>query len=319
MAASASSNPLHLAAPAQDARSRQLRRLAWLCAALVLAVTSLSAYLRLSKAGLGCTDWPACYAQSQREPQRAASREQDGDFVAARLAHRVSAVLVLGVVVVMLCIGAPAGAGRRSAMALTLALLVLALFLALIGRWSMESRVPALTLGNLLGGFAMLALSVRLALPQRTPVPRPLHRLAVVATVLLVAQVALGGLVSGSFAGLSCSAWSDCLRAAAGADWTSLDPWREPRLGALPPFNADGALPQALHRGLALVVAAVLCATAFLAWRQGWRGSAVLLLALLLAQGVLGLAMVSAGLPLALALLHNIVAALLLAALVRLL
>ena len=35
-------------------------RLALLCAALVLAVTSLSAFLRLAKVGLGCSDWPAC-------------------------------------------------------------------------------------------------------------------------------------------------------------------------------------------------------------------------------------------------------------------
>ena len=36
----------------------QLRRLALLCAVMVLAVTSLSAYIRLSKAGLGCAPWP---------------------------------------------------------------------------------------------------------------------------------------------------------------------------------------------------------------------------------------------------------------------
>jgi heme a synthase len=312
------STPLPPVAHAHDARLGSLRRLAWLCAALVLAVTSLSAYLRLTKAGLGCADWPACYAQALRDPHAAATHEPPDDVVAARLAHRVAALLVLGLIVVMLGVRPRAGAAGRTDRALTIGLLVLALFLALLGRWSMAARVPAVTLGNLLGGFAMLALSVRLALPQTLPVPRALHRFAVAAAGLLVLQIALGGLVSGSFAGLSCGAWSDCVRAAAGADWASLDPWREPQLGAQAPFNADGALPQLLHRALALVVAAAVFATSLLAWRHGRRRSAVLFCVLLLAQGAVGLAMVHAGLPLALALLHNVGAALLLATLAHL-
>ena len=41
------------------------------CAALVLAVTSLSAFIRLSKAGLSCADWPRCYAQGCASCSRA--------------------------------------------------------------------------------------------------------------------------------------------------------------------------------------------------------------------------------------------------------
>lgn len=311
------SAPLPPAARAHDTRWLSLRRLAWLCAALVLAVTSLSAYLRLAKAGLGCADWPACYAQAQRDPQAAATLEPADDVVAARLAHRIAALLVLGLIVVMLGVRPRAGVAGRADRAITIGLLVLALFLALLGRWSMAARVPAVTLGNLLGGFAMFALSVRLALPQALPVPRALHRCAVAAAGLLALQLALGGLVSGSFAGLSCGAWPDCVRAAAGADWTSLAPWREPQLSAQAPFNADGALPQLLHRGFALIVAAIVFATSLLAWRHGRRRSAGLACVLLLAQLAIGLAMVHAGLPLALALLHNVGAALLLATLVQ--
>jgi heme a synthase len=309
--------PMQAATRAPAARAPMLRRLAWWCAALVLAVTSLSAYLRLAKAGLGCTDWPACYAQSQREPP-AAAPQATNDIGAARFAHRVAALLVLGLIVVMLSLAPPRGTGWRGEPGTVLALLVLALLLAFLGRWSMAARVPAVTLGNLLGGFAMLALSVRLAAPQHS-VPRPLRRVALAAALLLGVQVALGGLVSGSFAGLSCGAWADCLRAASGADWASLDPWREPRLLAQPPFNPDGALPQLLHRALALGVAGILFATAVLAWRDGRHRSAALLCVLLLVQGALGLAMVHLGLPLTLALLHNVVAALVLATLAPLL
>jgi cytochrome c oxidase assembly protein subunit 15 len=38
-------------------RVSRLRKMAWLCAALVLAITSLSAFIRLSRAGLGCEPW----------------------------------------------------------------------------------------------------------------------------------------------------------------------------------------------------------------------------------------------------------------------
>ena len=40
---------------------------------------------------------------------------------------------------------------------------MLALFLAVPGRWTANVRAPAVTLANLLAGFAMLAISWRLA------------------------------------------------------------------------------------------------------------------------------------------------------------
>ena len=41
----------------------RLRRIALAALLLILAVTTLSAYMRLANAGLGCADWPACYGQ----------------------------------------------------------------------------------------------------------------------------------------------------------------------------------------------------------------------------------------------------------------
>ena len=46
---------------------------------------------------------------------------------------------------------------------LALGLLGLALFLAVLGRWTAHARIPAVTLGNLLGGFVMFAVSFGLA------------------------------------------------------------------------------------------------------------------------------------------------------------
>ena len=297
-----------------------LRRLALLCVLMVLAVTSLSAYIRLSKAGLGCADWPQCYGQSLRQLQQGvgASADERTATAAARLAHRVTAVtaLLLVVTMVMVCFGTRPVLRAEGAMAL--ALLALALFLAVLGRWSSNARVPAVAMGNLLGGFAMLALSARLAVAGRSLCAPRLRVWIAVATLLLLMQVALGGLVSASYSGLSCGGWADCVQAARRVGWDTLNPWREPVLATLPPINPAGALVQALHRGLAVALVVLLMPLAVVALRRGRPRSGALLLILIVAQAAVGLAMVQGSLPLALALLHNLLAASLLATLVLL-
>lgn len=308
-----------------DQRLQLLRRLAWLCAVMVLAVTSLSAYLRLDKAGFGCADWPRCYGQSLRQLQQgvAVSAEVQTVTAAARLAHRVAAVIALLLVLLMVTVCFSGGPVLRTEGAMALALLALALFLAVLGRWSSAARVPAVTLGNLLGGFAMLALCARLAvagLARHGPVcTLRLRSWVLFAALLLVAQLALGGLVSASYSGLSCGTWADCIQAARPIGWDTLNPWREPVLAALPPVNPDGALAHALHRGLAVAVVLVLLPLSAVAWRNGQRRSAAALMLILIAQAAVGSAMVLGSLPLVLALLHNLLAAGLLVALVLLL
>jgi cytochrome c oxidase assembly protein subunit 15 len=303
-----------------DRRFPVLRRLALLCAVMVLAVTSLSAYIRLSKAGLGCADWPQCYGQSLRQLQQgvAVTADEQAATAAARLVHRIVAVtaLLLVVTMVMVCYGSRPV--LRSEGLIALALLALALFLAVLGRWSSGARVPAVAMGNLLGGFAMLALCVRMAMAGRALPALRLRGWVAAAVLLLLAQVALGGLVSASFAGLSCNGWAECVEAAHGIGWGTLNPWREPVLGALPTTHPAGALAQVLHRGVAGALVLLLAALAIAAWRRGRTRSAAALLLLLAAQATVGLSMVQAALPLGLALLHNLLAASLLGALVLL-
>lgn len=305
-----------------ERRHRFLRRLALCCALMVLAVTSLSAFLRLSKAGLGCADWPACYGQELRRLQQGTAPSPDAQTAtaAARLAHRVTAstALLLVITMLMVCFGSQPLLVREGRLAL--ALLGLALFLAVLGFWSSAARVPAVAMGNLLGGFLMLALCVRLARTDRVAPSAGLREWAAAAALLLVLQVALGGLVSASFAGLSCSGWSDCSPAAAlqTSGWDSLNPWREPVLAATPPINPAGALANSLHRHAGLALALMLLPLAVLALRGGRPRSAVLLLVLFGAQLAVGFAMSALALPLGLALLHNLLAAALLATLLDL-
>lgn len=303
-----------------DHRYVVLRRLALMCAVMVLAVTSLSAYIRLSKAGLGCADWPQCYGQNLRQAQQgvAPSADDQTSTAMARLAHRVAAVaaLLLVITMVMVCFGnRPV---LRTEGAMTLTLLALAIGLAVLGRWSSGARVPAVAMGNLLGGFAMLALSARLAVAGKPLRTVPLRPWVVVAALALLVQVALGGLVSASYAGLSCSGAVDCLAAARGIGWVTLNPWREPMLSAVAPFNPPGALPQVLHRGLAFALVLLLAPLAVAAIRAGRPRTGAALLGLTVLQVTVGMATVASGLPLALAQAHNLLAASLLTALLLL-
>jgi cytochrome c oxidase assembly protein subunit 15 len=308
-------------------RRRTLRRIAWLCALLVLLIAALSAYLRLSKAGLGCVPWPQCYGQELRDQQHGvAPREAVAQGVAlARLAHRAVASVALVLVIILVMSALTAKPVRRDDAALSIGLLALAVFLAGLGLRTGASRLPAVAIGNLLGGFAMLALSSRLAVADKVAhsAPAALTRSAAATLCALAVQVVLGGLVSASFADLSCTGVEDCARTAAqrGWPWSSLNPWREPVFGPSSqlPVNPDGALAQLAHRLWAPVVVLAALPTAWLAWRQGPRWCAFAVLALLLLQVAAGLWLLTPVLPLTAALLHNLLAALLAALLVRLL
>ncbi len=300
--------------PASQPRRRlALQRMAWLCAALVLVIASLSAFIRLSRAGQGCEPWPQCQGVAAAE----AAQPGLGDSVAmARMGHRVVASTTLLLVLAMAGLALASGTTLRAEARLALVLLGLALFLAVLGRWSGQSRLPAVTLGNLLGGFAMFAVSVRLALVAgrtgaagQRPVSAPWLG---VATVLAWVQVALGGLVSAGQAGLSCPALGACDWRA--GSWQALDPWVMPAIDVLP-THSEGALVHMLHRWSGMALTLVLLVLAWQAWRLGRRAVAAWLVVLPVLLVGLGLVQVWLRLPLPLVLAHNAAAALLLAVL----
>lgn len=310
---------------AQDgdaARRLTLHRLARLTAMLLLATIGLSAYLRLAQAGLGCADWPACYAESFR---LAATPAPSAAESAARLAHRVVATAALALMLAMTMLAWTTRPARPAWRRWTTALLLLALALSALGVVTPGARLPAVGMGNLLGGFAAFAVCVRvLALTSASP-PRPDRRLrtaAGFAVALLVVQLALGALLSTSYAALACTDFADCHRAAAagGWDWRSVSPWREPGfVFNAPHVNADGALVQWLHRVGAPVVALALALVGIAALRRGRARPGLVLIGLAVVQVTLGWTAVALGLPLAAVLLHNLAAAVLLAVLVWLL
>lgn len=169
-----------------EARRRLVRRLALLCAVLLFAVTSLSAFVRLSNSA------DAAAAPTAAEGTAVAIEREA--VLMARGAHRMAASAALLVVVALMVLSlGPRPYLRREGL-LSLGMFALVVFLAVLGRWSSGTVGPAVTLGNLLGGFLLFALCWRLAWPAPPQVAARWRRLALPALLALAVQVALGAL-----------------------------------------------------------------------------------------------------------------------------
>ena len=289
------------------------RRTALACALLVLAIVGISAFIRLTAAGLDCSPWPRCYGQVQ-------ASVPSGTIEAVRVLHRVLAITLLPLILLLVMAGFARKPDAWEQRWIPVLALALVLFLAVLGRWTTGAKVPAVALGNLLGGFLLFALCTRMALVGRSPrgtdelsdSARRWRRFAIGAVVL---QIALGGLVSSSLAGLSCPAFPACALPSPMA-WEALSPWHVPRVDSLTwPINPDGAIAQLLHRLVALVAALAVVVAAVKLRRCGWRRTSSVLLVVLVVQISLGVLLVLSGLPLAMAVTHNLLAAILLATL----
>ena len=163
--------------PARDARTLTIT--AAVCTALVFVVIASSAWLRLSPAGLPCPPG-GCVGFTLAD--------------AVRIAHRVAAmgVSVLALIIAALAWKAPAAWGRRWA---AVAIIALVAVLAIVGRQSSGTVLPAVTLTNLLGGLALLALTAGLAAAARAPAGRT-DAATGAATALLAAAIVTGALAS---------------------------------------------------------------------------------------------------------------------------
>jgi heme a synthase len=292
-------------------------RMLTLSVALVLVITTASAILRLSQYGLGCADWPACYGTN---PVGGTLLQSNSALYWVRALHRVCAT-VAGLLFVAVALTWWGGWTSTRDRLLSFAPVVLAAFLAWLGRYT-PSDLPAVTLGNLLGGMATLAVlwwlraSIR-SEPDPSRAAAPLALAAAIGLGLLFVQMALGALTSARLAAVACTAFPHCGQ--------SVESWAGAVYNPFVAFAADPLHDSAL-RGLHMVHRLAGAALAvYLAWLglravRGGRGSAgAWLLGLAPAQIALGAAMVLASLPLALAVAHNVVAALLVLTLVGLL
>lgn len=314
-------------------------RLAAFATCFAITVVVLGAFTRLVDAGLGCPDWPTCYGHVW-------APQSDADIDAANLAypdmpvdlektwpemvHRYLAS-TLGLLIIALT--AVSFRHRRypgQPFKLPLLLLALVILQGAFGAWTVTLKLwPQVVTAHLLGGFLTFSLlwllTLRLggsrpiqlfSLQQRT-LPRGLAALAL---MVVVVQIFLGGWVTSNYAALACPDFPLCQSQllpqtdfVAGFDLAH--PIGPNYLGGHLDIPARTAIHLA-HRLGALLTTAVVVWLVVRLFKAKFAALATTLLLILIAQISLGISNVVFGLPLVVAVLHNLFGALLLASLV---
>ncbi len=312
------------------------RKLISLTTVATFVLVMLGAYVRLSDAGLGCPDWPGCYGNltplhSVADIKAAEDIQPHGPVTMAKawkeMAHRYLAMLVGAFIAAIFFAAWRNRRAWEQSPLLPTVIAAAVIFQAALGAWTVTLLLkPAIVTSHLLGGITILALLTWL-LSRQTGAGRwangimgsiGLRAFALMAFLVLFAQVVLGGWVSTNYAALACNDLPKCHGAwLPNMDFANAFHVIRP-LGVAP----DGQLltHEALtaihwtHRIGAIVASATLIAfaLALFAVRSG-RRAARMLLGLLVLQVLLGLGNVWFSLPLPIAVLHNGVAALLVA------
>ena len=304
-----------------------------------LVVIVLGAFVRLSDAGLGCPDWPGCYGlidvpQTNQEIQLAEQsfpqRPVETGKAWKEMFHRYFAGTLGILIVIMAVLAFRTNFENKFVPRLSLSLVGLVVFQALLGMWTVTLQVkPAIVTLHLLFGMATVSLLWLAYLSSSGGFsnggkPSGLKGLAMLALLVVIGQIALGGWTSTNYAALACPAFPGCY---AGDAWPDMDfaegfvLWRglgiNYEFGVLEP-DARAAI-HMTHRIGALLVLAVVGVLGFLGLKKAnsaQKSIALVILLLLGLQLMLGIFNVILSLPLANAVAHNGVAALLLLALI---
>lgn len=309
--------------------SKAFLTLARVGVALAFLVVTIGAWVRLTDAGLGCPDWPGCYGQlvvpdiSEASSAEAAYPERPLETGKAwrEMIHRYLAS-TLGLV----CLALAALAWRNRAdpaqpTRLVYLLVGVVIFQGLLGMWTVTLLLkPVIVMAHLLGGFTTLSLLFWLARGGGTRVDagRQVRQLALAAAAVLALQISLGGWTSANYAALACPDFPTCQT----RWWPPVADFREGFVlwrglgidyegGVL-----DNPARVAIHftHRLGAVLAAIV--VGWLGWRLArdsrLKADGVAILTALAAQLMLGASIVIFGVPLAVAVAHNGVAALLL-------
>ena len=297
------------------------RKLSLLGAILALLVIAIGSYVKLTNAGLGCEDWPACYGKSI--VNLAADAESQTANYWIEQGHRYLAS-GLGILALVLLPFAWRVQQRGRALSLNLLLLILVASQAALGISTINLQLmPIVVTAHLLLGFvtfwtfswSYLRFSPNLAAQSQRS---GLAVFTLFAMLVLVLQVVLGAWVGSNFAGLACTDFPRC-----NGTWlpegdyaAALDLFKGLLTGdssVLP--EAARVMIHALHRVAAVVTFIVLSAVMLSATNEEApkqvRTAGNLLSLLLLIEIGLGIFSVKQSLPLFLTLAHNLFAALL--------
>lgn len=291
---------------------------------LAFIAVVLSAYVRLSDAGLGCDDWPACYKNNALKERQPPQADPTRGYTSWQRKLHGQIVTLLGFL--SIAISALSWLKRKEyeqSPLLPVLLTCLMVFLAVFGIWAFSHLPRAIIVPvHLAGGVSMLAILTWMLLRQIPgigriePVVANQWRIASwIGLVLAITQIMLGGWVSSNFAGIACSDFPLCqgsllppMDFSYTLDTSGL-PLSVERLNAIHWMHRFGSLLTILY--------------------SIWLGSNIMklngmkllgasILGLVAIQCALGISNVLLGLPLVVAVLHNAVAMMLMIALVLL-
>lgn len=288
------------------------------------------AFTRLTDSGLGCPDWPGCYGeanpfQAHSEIKAAESLLPTGPVTVAKawieMIHRYLAMSVGFLIMLQMGIAWWQRKIRPFSPWLATSLFVLVGIQGAFGKWTVTMKLqPIIVTIHLI--LALIILSMLAWAWQRessrseTNYSRPLYKLLPIAFIILLIQVALGGWVSTNYAALACHDYPLCN----GELVPQLDfehayvLWRElgrTGSGDFLPFSALITI-HWVHRSFAWIVFAVLGYVVFLGRKHAnTKTLSNAVLAVLLMQLITGVATIYFSWPLAIAVLHNAGAAVL--------
>jgi heme a synthase len=310
----------------------RLRRLAWVTAFLTFDLVVFGGFTRLTDSGLGCPDWPGCYAKANPllalDPIRAAETALPTGPVTLNKAwiemiHRYLAMAVGLLIVTMLVVSVVQARRERRAQrpptaypGFAVGLLGLVVLQGAFGAWTVTQRLqPIFVATHLLLGLSLFAALVWHAkrldgAAQASSVTSGFRALALLAAMAAILQIALGAWVSANYAVLACSDFPRCqgvwVPAMDFANGFTL--WRPLGRAADGSYLSVEALTAIhwTHRTFSGVVFALAGCLAALGWRTRSLARPSRWLALVLvAQLATGIANVVLGWPLVAAVLHN--------------
>lgn len=204
-------------------------RLAVCAVVLAVGVIVLGAFTRLVDAGLGCPDWPGCYGHASwpSAAEEIVAAEMafpdapvETDKTWPEMVHRYFAT-TLGLFTIALVVTAVRNRGPGQPLKLPLFLLALIILQGMFGMWTVTLKLwPQIVTAHLLGGFTTLSLLWLLVLRLRnsrwqmsvaelTKVSA-VKSLALMALVVVILQITLGGWTTSNYAAVACPDLPTC-------------------------------------------------------------------------------------------------------------
>lgn len=321
---------------------RVLSATALFASLFALGVIALGAFTRLIDGGLGCPDWPGCYGHlivplTDKARSLAAIQYPETPLTYykawAEMIHRYFVgMLSLLIVAIILMIVSKKTLRSTTNLVLSCFLILLLSYQITLGQWTVTLKLlPVIVSQHLLGGFLILSTLWVIYLKNRyhpvcshsthSSVVRYSLPWAYVALFVIFAQIVLGAWTSTNYASLSCPDFPFCVNDQV------FSPHFKAAFNLFSPvgINYDGGvLPQFIrqtiqmvHRVGALIVTLYLFVFSAVVMPKikkipALSKSIYIVLGLLCIQLCLGISNVVFKLPLAVAVAHNLVAALLL-------